>query len=80
MRPTFKSSSVKNHWKSFVTSLLTPSILFRNMSAAAVLAVLNVATAVSIGTLIFSGPLKSFVSLGIGLFLIVTCAPSSLQL
>ena len=72
MSSTSKSSSVKNHWKSFVTSLLTPSILFRNMSAAAVLAVLNVATAVSIGTLIFSGPLKSFVSLGIGLFLIAT--------
>ncbi|MCY0147035.1 SulP family inorganic anion transporter [Hoeflea sp. G2-23] len=58
--------------QSFVTSLSTPSILFRSLSAAAVLAVLNVATAVSIGTLVFSGPLTSFVSLGIGLFLVAT--------
>jgi len=67
-KPTLSSKP----WQSFVTSLRTPSILFRSMSAAAVLAVLNVATAVSIGTLVFSGPLTSFVSLGIGLFLVAT--------
>jgi sulfate permease, SulP family len=58
--------------KSFLASLFAPDILFRSMSAAAVLAVLNVATAVSIGTLVFSGPLSSFVSMGIGLFLVAT--------
>jgi SulP family sulfate permease len=58
--------------RSFLSSLRTPEIVFRSMSAAAVLAVLNVATAVSIGTLVFSGPLSPFVSMGIGLFLIAT--------
>lgn len=67
-----KQAPTGNPWQSFVTSFLTPSILFRSMSAAAILAVLNVATAVSIGTLVFSGSLSSFVSSGIGLFLLST--------
>jgi len=62
----------ENASRSFIASILSPSILFRSLSAAAVLAVLNVATAVSIGTLVFSGPLSSFISLGIGLFLVAT--------
>ncbi len=72
MSSSSETTPTSNLWQSFVTSLFTPSILFRSMSAAAVLAVLNVATAVSIGTLVFSGPLTSFVSLGIGLFLVAT--------
>ena len=63
---------MSNPPKSFVTSLLTPSILLRSISAATVIAVLNIATAVSIGTLVFSGALIPFVSLGIGLFMVGT--------
>lgn len=55
-----------------MTSFLTPLVMLRSLSSAAVLAVLNVATAVSIGTLVFSGPLNSFVSMGIGLYLVAT--------
>ena len=62
----------ENPAKSYLASLFTPGVLFQSMSAAAVMAVLNVATAVSIGTLVFSGPLSSFVSMGIGLFLVAT--------
>lgn len=72
MNKNAQSASPETHAASFLSSITTPSILLRSMSAAAVLAVLNVATAVSIGTLVFSGPLTSFVSLGIGLFLIAT--------
>lgn len=72
MNKNAQGASPETHAASFLSSITTPSILLRSMSAAAVLAVLNVATAVSIGTLVFSGPLTSFVSLGIGLFLIAT--------
>jgi len=72
MNSRSESTPETSPFQSFVTSLLTPGILFRSLSAAAVLAVLNVATAVSIGTLVFSGALTPFVSLGIGLFLVAT--------
>ena len=72
MNNNAQSPATETPVASFLSSITTPSIFLRSMSAAAVLAVLNVATAVSIGTLVFSGPLTSFVSLGIGLFLIAT--------
>ncbi len=53
-------------------------MIFQHFSAAAVLAVLNVATAVSIGTLVFSGPLAPVVSIGIGAYLIATAVSGCL--
>jgi len=67
-----KFTSYQSAIKSFIESVTKPEILFRNFSAAAVLAVLNIATAVSIASLIFSGPLTPYISVGIGLFLIST--------
>lgn len=57
---------------SFVSSLRSPEILLPNITAAAILAVMNITTAISVGALVFSGPLSPFLSIGIGLFLIGT--------
>ena len=57
---------------SFVSSLRSPEILLPNITAAAILAVMNITTAISVGALVFSGPLSPFLSTGIGLFLIGT--------
>ena len=57
---------------SFISSLISPSLLFPDLIAALILGVLNIATALAIGALIFSGPLAPYQSMGIGLFLIST--------
>ena len=54
----------------FAQSVTTPKVLFANLTAAVIIAVLNLTTAVSIGALVFSGPLSSFITMGIGLFLV----------
>ncbi len=55
---------------SFITSIISPQILLPNATAAALLAVMNVTTAISVAALVFSGPLSPYLSTGIGLFLI----------
>lgn len=50
-----------------VLSTITP-----NLTAGFVIALLNIATALSIAALIFSGPLASHLSAGVGIFLVAT--------
>ncbi len=67
------SKTPKNRaFASFINSLTSPNILLPNLMAALILGVLNIATALAIGTLIFSGPLAPYQTMGIGLFLIST--------
>ena len=54
----------------FCELLRSPEVLLQNFTAAAILAVVKVVTAVSLGALVFSGPLSGYLSTGIGLFLI----------
>jgi len=61
--------SVAAHLRSFALSLTSPTILFPNILTAALLAVMKISTAISVGALVFSGPLAPFLSTGIGLFL-----------
>lgn len=74
--PIVKARSDKSEkattFQSFVASIIDPSILFPNLMAASILALLNIATALAIASLIFSGPLVPFISMGIGMFLIAT--------
>lgn len=58
--------------KNAAAKALGLDVILQQISAAAVLAILNIATAVSIGTLVFSGPLAPAVSVGIGAYLIAT--------
>ncbi len=58
--------------QSFVTSLRSPAILFPNLTAAALMAVMNVTIAISIAALIFSGPLAVYLSSGIATLLVGT--------
>ena len=51
------------NWRSTITP---------NLAAGLVLGLLNIATALSIAALIFSGPLSSELSSGVGIFLIST--------
>lgn len=57
---------------SFLSSLTKPEILLPNLTVAAVLAAMNVTTAISIAALIFSGLLAPYLSNGIGLYLVGT--------
>lgn len=59
-------------WHELALTLRNPNILFPNLMAGAILAVLSVTTAISVGALIFSGPLAPFLSMGIGLLLVGT--------
>jgi hypothetical protein len=65
-------SEKANTFQSFIASIIDPSVLFPNLMAASILALLNIATALAIASLIFSGPLVPFISMGIGMFLIAT--------
>jgi SulP family sulfate permease len=56
----------------FFQSLTDPSILMPNLTAATLLAVMNITTAISVAALVFSGPLAPSLGSGIGLFLIGT--------
>jgi hypothetical protein len=56
----------------FFRSLTDPSILMPNLTAATLLAVMNITTAISVAALVFSGPLAPSLGSGIGLFLIGT--------
>ena len=49
-----------------------PSILLPSVTAATVLVFSNPATALAIGSLVFSGPLTPYLYMGIGLFLVAT--------
>lgn len=57
---------------SFFTALRSPEILLPNFTAAAILAIMNVTTAISIAALVFSGPLAPYLPTGIGLLLVST--------
>lgn len=57
---------------SFLESLRSPKILLPNIIAAAVLAVMNISTALSVAALVFSGPMVAYMSTGIGLYLVGT--------
>lgn len=63
---------MKNSFSSFIESISKPDILFPNVVAATVMAVMNVTTAISIGALVFSGSLAPHLSTGIGLYLVST--------
>jgi SulP family sulfate permease len=63
---------MKNSFISFIESISKPGILFPNVMAAAVMAVMNVTTAISIGALVFCGSLAPHLSTGIGLYLVGT--------
>lgn len=58
--------------RDFVESLTQPDILFPNLTAGILLAVMNITTAISIAALVFSGSLSSSFGTGIGLFLLST--------
>lgn len=62
----------KTSLSSFVESISKPNILLPNVVAAAVMAVMNVTTAISIGALVFSGSLAPYLTTGIGLYLVST--------
>jgi len=64
--------SAKNLLSAFAKSISKPDILLPNLVAAIIIAVMNITTAISIGALVFSGPLLPFLSTGIGLFLVGT--------
>jgi len=67
-----KARSDKSEKATTFQSFIDPSVLFPNLMAASILALLNIATALAIASLIFSGPLVPFISMGIGMFLIAT--------
>ncbi|SOE18572.1 SulP family sulfate permease [Hoeflea halophila] len=54
----------------FGQSILSPKVLFSNLTAAIIIAILNITAAVSVGALVFSGELSPYLSTGIGLFLV----------
>ena len=62
----------KNTFNVFLESISKPDILLPNIVAAAVITVMNVTTAISIGALVFSGSLAPYLSTGIGLYLVST--------
>ncbi|KAA3632763.1 MAG: STAS domain-containing protein [Proteobacteria bacterium] len=57
---------------SFVDSIRKPGILLPNLTAAVLLAVVKLTTAISLGALVFSGSLAPYLPTGIGLFLVGT--------
>lgn len=65
-------ASSPSAWRELMFILRSPDILFPNVLAGAILAVLSITTAISVGALIFSGPLSPFLSMGIGLLLVGT--------
>ena len=72
MKARSDKSEKATTFQSFIASIIDPSVLFPNLMAASILALLNIATALAIASLIFSGPLVPFISMGIGMFLIAT--------
>ncbi len=64
--------TVSTSLRSFLTSIMTPEILLPNITAAAILAIMNITTEISVAALVFSGPLAPYLSTGIGLFLVGT--------
>ncbi|MBT5861265.1 MAG: cyclic nucleotide-binding domain-containing protein [Alphaproteobacteria bacterium] len=57
---------------SFLRSLTTPEILFPNLTAAVLIAVMNITLATSMGALVFSGDLAEHLSSGVALMLVGT--------
>jgi sulfate permease, SulP family len=57
---------------SFFNQLLNPAILLPNLTAAVLLAVVKLTTAISLGALVFSGALSVYLPTAIGLFLVGT--------
>lgn len=72
------ASPIASPVASFVESLRSPQILFPNLMAAALLAIMNVTTAISVAAPVFSGVLAPYLSTGIGLFLVGTAAGGAL--
>ena len=67
---TIRPNGFRTGLRAFVQSLVSPRILFSNLTTAAVIAILNITAAVSVGALVFSGPLSPYLATGIGLFLL----------
>ena len=67
-----RSMNVLQPVSEFFGSLVRPELLIPNLTAAVLLAVMNVTTAISVAALVFSGPLADSLGAGIGLFLIGT--------
>jgi sulfate permease, SulP family len=59
-------------WASLLDTFRNPAILLPNLTAAVLLAVVKVITAISLGALVFSGSLAPYLSIGIALFLMGT--------
>ena len=70
MKKDIQSSGFRSGLDAFVQSVTSPKILFSNLTAAAIIAILNITAAVSVGALVFSGPLSPYLATGIGLFLV----------
>ena len=64
--------AMRQSFADLLTSLRSPKILLPNITAAAILAVMNITTAISVAALVFSSSLAPFLSTGIGLNLVVT--------
>jgi len=64
--------------RSFLSSILSAKFLLPNLMAATLISVMKITTAISIGALIFSGPLSPYLSTGIGLFLLGTAVGGAL--
>lgn len=72
MSVSSRGPAPENLARSLSSAFSSPSTILQNFAAGAVIATINVATAISIGMLVFAGPLEPMVSIGIGLYLIGT--------
>lgn len=58
--------------RSFFNDLLSPEVLWPNLIAATLMAMMNITLAISLGSLIFTGPLAEHRAVGIAIFLVGT--------
>jgi SulP family sulfate permease len=72
LKNTNLSDDTMTPLQSFRSSLINPRILFPNLTAAVIVAIINVSTSMAIAALVFSGTLTPYLSMGIGLFFIGT--------
>ena len=70
MRSGLAGNQIGEAFGSLFEALRSPKILLPNFTAAVLLAVMNITTAISIAALVFSGPLIASFGNGIGIFLI----------
>jgi SulP family sulfate permease len=65
-----RTDAVRSGFVAFAQSIASPQLLLSNLTAATIIAILNITGALSVGALVFSGPLSSYLAMGIGLFLV----------